>query len=103
MLARFGPKTVRAIVGSVTDRLDLNSLAHLPHTGALELNDVGTITLRLADEVAVDDYDVPRTTGAFILVDDQDGSDVGGRYDSMLMAAAGTGRHTSAQIPTDLI
>ncbi len=78
VLARFGPKTVRAIVGSVTDRLDLNSLAHLPHTGALELNDVGTITLRLADEVAVDDYDVLRTTGAFILVDDQDGSTLAG-------------------------
>lgn len=78
VLARFGPKTVRAIVGSVTDRLDLNSLAHLPHTGALELNDVGTITLRLADEVAVDDYNVLRTTGAFILVDDQDGSTLAG-------------------------
>ena len=78
VLARFGPKTVKAIVTSVVDRLDLNSLAHEPHTDSLQLNDVGTVTIRLAGEAAVDNYDELRTTGAFILVDDQDGSTLAG-------------------------
>ena len=78
VLARFGPKTVRAIVADVSDRLDLESLTHAPFSGDLEVNDVGTITLRLAGEVAVDNYSDLRTTGAFILVDDQDGSTLAG-------------------------
>ncbi len=78
VLARFGPKTVRAIVTTVVDRLDLNSLAHEPHSGPLQLNDVGTVTIRLAGDAAVDNYDELRTTGAFILIDDQDGSTLAG-------------------------
>ncbi|MFT6564446.1 MAG: sulfate adenylyltransferase subunit 1 [Actinomycetes bacterium] len=78
LLARIGPKTVRAIVGSVVDRLDLETLEHAAHTDALTTNDVGTITLRFADDVAIDNYDDLRTTGAFILVDDQDGSTLAG-------------------------
>ncbi len=74
LLARFGPKTVRVIVTDVVDRLDLNSLEHESHTGSLELNDVGTLVIRLADEVSIDNYDDLRTTSAFILIDDQDGS-----------------------------
>ncbi len=78
LLARVGPKTVRAIVGSVQDRLDLETLEHAAHTDELTTNDVGTITLRFADDVAIDEYNDLRTTGAFILVDDQDGSTLAG-------------------------
>jgi len=78
LLVRVGPKTVRALVGSVSDRLDLETLEHLPHTGPLTVNDLGTITLRLADPVALDSYTDNRTTGAFVLVDDQDGSTLAG-------------------------
>jgi len=78
LLARIGPKTVRAVVGSVVDRLDLQTLEHAAHTDELSTNDVGTITLRFADDVAIDNYNDLRTTGAFILVDDQDGSTLAG-------------------------
>lgn len=78
LLVRVGPKTVRAIVGSVVDRLDLVTLEHQAHEAALHLNDVGTITLRLADPVAIDSYQELRTTGAFVLVDAQDGSTLAG-------------------------
>jgi sulfate adenylyltransferase subunit 1 len=78
LLARIGPKTVRAIVGSVVDRLDLETLEHTAHTDELTTNDVGTITLRFADDVAIDNYNDLRTTGAFILVDNQDGSTLAG-------------------------
>lgn len=78
LLARFGPKTVRVIVADIVDRLDLNSLEHESHSGSLELNDVGTLVLRLADDVVVDNYNDLRTTSAFILVDDHDGSTLAG-------------------------
>jgi sulfate adenylyltransferase subunit 1 len=78
VLVRVGPKTVRAIVGSVLDKLDLETLEHHPYNGDLKLNDLGTITLRLADPVALDAYNDLRTTGAFVIVDQQDGSTLAG-------------------------
>lgn len=78
LLVRVGPKTARAMVRRVIDRLDLETLDHLPHDGQLELNEIGTIELRLADPVALDLYSELRTTGAFVLVDDQDGSTMAG-------------------------
>jgi sulfate adenylyltransferase subunit 1 len=40
----------------------------------LVVNDIGRLTLRLAEPVAVDVYSQLRRTGAFLLVDEQDGS-----------------------------
>jgi sulfate adenylyltransferase subunit 1 len=40
----------------------------------LRLNDIGAITVRLAERVAVDEYRDHRYTGAFLLVDDADGN-----------------------------
>jgi len=40
----------------------------------LQLNDIGRLSLRLAEPIAVDDYSHLRRTGAFLLVDDQEGS-----------------------------
>ncbi len=78
VLARFGTRTVRAVVGEIHDRLDLETLAHIPFNGPLAVNDVGLISLRLADDVAVDDYRRLRPTGSFILIDTQDGSTLAG-------------------------
>jgi sulfate adenylyltransferase subunit 1 len=74
VLVRHGTRTVRAKVVAVTSRLDLETLTHLPYDGALALNDIGGVTLRLAEPLAVDDYRDLRRTGAFLLVDDQDGT-----------------------------
>ncbi|MGE3811910.1 MAG: sulfate adenylyltransferase subunit 1 [Candidatus Nanopelagicales bacterium] len=74
VLVRHGTRTVRARVQSVTARLDLETLEHLPYSDPLRLNDIGTITVRLAEPVAADDYGRLRRTGAFLLVDDQEGS-----------------------------
>jgi sulfate adenylyltransferase subunit 1 len=74
VLVRHGTRTVRAKVVAVTSRLDLVTLGHLPYDGALALNDIGGVTLRLAEPLAVDDYRDLRRTGAFLLVDDQDGT-----------------------------
>ncbi len=74
VLLRHGTRTVRARVQSVVSRLDLETLQASPYDQALVLNDIGRITLRLAEPVAADDYSRLRRTGAFLLVDDQEGS-----------------------------
>ncbi|UIX30209.1 sulfate adenylyltransferase subunit 1 [Streptomyces sp. GQFP] len=80
---------VRASVCHLTDRrLRVGDRVLLKHTtrtvkavvkdlgGATELaaNDLGRITLRTAEPLALDDYAVSRHTGAFLLVDPADGT-----------------------------
>ncbi|HET7901676.1 MAG TPA: GTP-binding protein [Candidatus Nanopelagicales bacterium] len=74
VLLRHGTRTVRARVQQVHDRLDLDTLQRAEHLDALALNDIGRISVRLAEPVATDPYSELRRTGAFLLVDEQDGS-----------------------------
>ena len=74
LLLRVGTRTVRAMVADVVDQLDIKTMQHLPAPEGLGLNAIGRLRLRLADEVAVDDYRVLRRTGAFLLIDESDGS-----------------------------
>ncbi len=74
VLLRHGTRTVRAKVVAVTSRLDLVTLESSTYSDALVVNDIGRLTLRLAEPVAVDSYSQLRRTGAFLLVDEQDGS-----------------------------
>jgi sulfate adenylyltransferase subunit 1 len=74
VLLRHGTRTVRAKVVAVTTRLDLVSLESSAYSDALVVNDIGRLILRLAEPVAVDSYSQLRRTGAFLLVDEQDGS-----------------------------
>ena len=43
----------------------------------LRLNDIGRVTLRTAQPLAVDAYSADRSTGAFILLDEATGTTVG--------------------------
>jgi sulfate adenylyltransferase subunit 1 len=67
VLVRHTTRTVKAIVKDLTvkDRAG---------EAALTANDLGRITLRTAEPLALDDYAVSRRTGAFILVDPADGA-----------------------------
>lgn len=40
----------------------------------MRANDLGRITLRAAEPLALDDYAVSRRTGAFLLIDPADGT-----------------------------
>ncbi|NEA97682.1 GTP-binding protein [Streptomyces sp. SID13726] len=62
VLVRHTTRTVKAIVKD------------LGGAGELTVNDLGRITLRAAEPLALDDYAVSRRTGAFILIDPADGS-----------------------------
>jgi bifunctional enzyme CysN/CysC len=60
----------RAIVDALNWRLDVHALEPVASPERLELNDIGEVVLRLAEPLAVDPYDVDRTTGAFVLIDE---------------------------------
>jgi sulfate adenylyltransferase subunit 1 len=84
---RAGTREVRAIVGSVAARLDVETLAREP-TEALGLNDIGDVTLRLAEPVAVDAYRDSRGTGSFLLIDEATGATVAAGMVSALAGVA---------------
>jgi sulfate adenylyltransferase subunit 1 (EFTu-like GTPase family) len=75
-LLRHGAKEVRAIVELVHHRLDIHTLEEAP-AAHLDLNDLGRATLKLLQPLAVDPYAENRTTGAFILVDENTHATVG--------------------------
>ncbi len=68
-LLRHTTRETRARLEEVAWRLDLEALERRPAEG-LAVNDVGRVTLRLAQPIAADPYAVNRATGAFVLVDD---------------------------------
>ncbi|MGJ9373939.1 sulfate adenylyltransferase subunit 1 [Nesterenkonia sp. CF4.4] len=73
VLFKHGTATIKALVTEVSDRLDLTTLRSGP-TDQLQLNDIGTVTLRLASVLPVDDYSVSKRTGAGLLIDPADGN-----------------------------
>ncbi|MCX4765578.1 GTP-binding protein [Streptomyces sp. NBC_01275] len=62
VLLKHTTRTVKAIVKD------------LAGAQALSVNDLGRITLRTAEPLALDDYGVSRRTGAFLLIDPADGA-----------------------------
>ncbi|PRZ13131.1 sulfate adenylyltransferase subunit 1 [Nesterenkonia sandarakina] len=73
VLFKHGTATIKALVTEVSDRLDLTTLRSGP-ADQLQLNDIGTVTLRLASVLPVDDYAVSKRTGAGLLIDPADGN-----------------------------
>ncbi len=74
VLLRAGTRTVRALVEEILDELDIETVEYSRATGQLDLNDIGRIRIRLADDLPIDDYRELRRTGAFLLIDEGDGS-----------------------------
>jgi len=62
VLLRHTTRTVKAIVKELGEAAELTA------------NDLGRVTLRTAEPLALDDYAVSRRTGAFILIDPADGA-----------------------------
>ena len=74
VLLRVGTRTVQALVEDVVDQLDIHTMEHRTAAEGLGLNAIGRVRIRLAEDVAVDDYRRLRRTGAFLLIDESDGS-----------------------------
>ncbi|UOZ06476.1 MULTISPECIES: sulfate adenylyltransferase subunit 1 [unclassified Amycolatopsis] len=73
VLVKHGARTVQALVGELHARFDEQKLASVAGPASLELNDIGLVTLTLAEELSVDDYGVSPRTGAFLVIDPKDG------------------------------
>ncbi|MGC0313258.1 sulfate adenylyltransferase subunit 1 [Kitasatospora acidiphila] len=93
VLLKHTTRTVRALVKDVVYQLDIDTLEQ--HTGATELNvnEIGRITLRTAEPLALDAYADNRRTGSFLLIDPADGSTltagmVGEAFDGALTTPA---------------
>jgi len=79
VLVQHGSALVQAMVVGIEGKLDISLPggtldASIVPGEELELNDIGVVTLQLAQPLAIEDYGNHRRTGAFCLVDAQDGS-----------------------------
>jgi len=73
VLVKHGTRTVQALVDELHARFDEQTLSSVDGPDSLQLNDIGRVTLRLAQELGVDDYGVSPRTGAFLVIDPKDG------------------------------
>lgn len=76
VLVKHGTATVKAIIEEVRGRLDLTNLADIP-SETLDLNDIGSVRLKTASALPVEDYESHRQTGAFLVIDPQSGDTLG--------------------------
>jgi sulfate adenylyltransferase subunit 1 len=73
VLVKHGTATVLARVAAVEGRLDLDTFRTGP-AEQLELNDIGRVAIRLSVPLPLEPYAAHRRTGAFLLIDPQDGA-----------------------------
>lgn len=69
-LVKSTTRTVKAVFGEVKHRIDVESLNEVDANGALRLNDIGHVTLKLQQPLVVDPYRDNRATGSFVVIDE---------------------------------
>ncbi len=74
LLLKHGTRTTQAIVGALVERFDEQNLTAEASPESLALNDIGRISVRVAEPIAADDYRVNRHTGSFLLIDSAGGN-----------------------------
>jgi len=72
---RHTTRAVRAIIDGIESKLDISTVTPVP-SEELGLNDIGMVRIRLAETIVADAYEVNRSTGAFLLVDENTGATV---------------------------
>jgi sulfate adenylyltransferase subunit 1 (EFTu-like GTPase family) len=70
-------REVRGIVEEVVHKIDVHTLEPDTAATSLELNDIGSVKLRLSAPLVVDDYRRNRETGCFIMIDEATNATVG--------------------------
>jgi bifunctional enzyme CysN/CysC len=76
-IVRHTTREVRALVDEVIHKVDVHTLEPDGAGATLELNDIGSVKLRLSAPLVVDDYRRNRETGSFILIDEATNATVG--------------------------
>ncbi|GAA2350162.1 GTP-binding protein [Saccharopolyspora halophila] len=74
VLVKHGTRTVQAMVTDLSARFDEQQLSSVAAPDSLQLNEIGQIQLRTAEQLPVDDYADSRRTGAFLVIDPSDGT-----------------------------
>ena len=69
-LLKHTTKTVKAVVDDLRYRIDVNTLHRDQAATELGLNEIGRIHVRTSAPLLLDPYDLSRTTGGFILIDE---------------------------------
>ncbi len=69
LLVKHTTKLVRATVEAMHYKMDVNGLRRDESATELRLNDIGRIRLHTTEPLAIDDYQLNRVTGSFILID----------------------------------
>jgi sulfate adenylyltransferase subunit 1 (EFTu-like GTPase family) len=77
IVVKHTTRTTRAIVEELRSVVDIETLEDTPSPARFELNDIGRVSLRLAEPLVVDPYTQNRGTGAFILIDEATNETVG--------------------------
>jgi len=70
-------KAVRVVATELQYRLDVNTLHRDQTAEALELNEIGRVTLRCSQPLFFDEYRRNRATGSFVLIDETTNATVG--------------------------
>ncbi|PKV99729.1 sulfate adenylyltransferase subunit 1 [Amycolatopsis echigonensis] len=73
VLIKHGARTVQGLATELHARFDEQTLSSVDSPKSLELNDIGSVSLQLAEPLPVDDYGVSPRTGAFLVIDPKDG------------------------------
>ena len=68
---RHTTRETRALVRAVRYKVDINTLHKIEHDLTLGLNDIARLHLRTSTPLFYDSYSKNRTTGSFILIDEQ--------------------------------
>jgi sulfate adenylyltransferase subunit 1 len=76
-LLKHMTSTVRAILDTIHHTLEVERLEEREGADCLTRNEIGRVTLRVADELFFDPYRDNRTTGSFILIDEATNETVG--------------------------
>ena len=61
------------MITGITDRLDIQTLELDADPGTLEINDIGHVSITVAEPLPLDDYDAVAATGSFLVIDPQAG------------------------------
>lgn len=77
LLVKHGTRTVHATVQEISGRLNPDTLEIVERPTALELNDLGTVTLRTSTVILADPYTKSRDGGSFIFIDEAGNDTVG--------------------------
>ena len=70
-LLRQTSKEVKAIVADLQYKININTLRKIEDDKEFGLNEIGRVCIRTSSPIFYDSYNNNRTTGSFILIDEQ--------------------------------